>query len=200
VIDRQGGVDGGDKAAEVVIEVMGVGYRVTVTPSTLGGLPPKGEVLVYIHHHHWEADQRLFGFLSRDERDAFEGLLAAHKVGPALALAIIGTYPPAQLAQVLANDDINALCAVPGVGKKTAQRLLVDLKSTLVLPVLDGDGPIDLTSASAGTQAMADVREALANLGYGPDEVRQAVKGLSADGDADSGELLKQALRSLAGG
>lgn len=215
VIDRHGALD--KETAEVVIEVMGVGYRVVVTAATLGRLTAdnstsKGETLLHIHHHHWEADQKLFGFATRDERDAFEGLLSAHKVGPALALAIIGTYPPVELARVLANDDIDALCQVPGVGKKTAQRLLVDLKSTLVLPVLDAaDGAaIDLTGATtAETQALADVREALANLGYGTDDIKVAMKTLSAadlsvaeltiDGAIDSGALLKQALRSMAG-
>lgn len=198
VIDRRDGLD--QKNAEVVVEVMGVGYRVTVTSSTLGQLAPNIETLLHIHHHHWEADQRLFGFATRDERDAFEGLLAAHKVGPALALAIIDTYPPAALATVLANDDVDALCEVPGVGKKTAQRLLVDLKSTLVFPVLDGDdaGSIDLTETS-GSQAVADVREALATLGYGSDDIKRAVKTLEIDADPDSGALLKQALRALAG-
>ena len=93
-----------------------------------------------MHHHFWEADQRLFGFASKDERVAFQGLLGAHKVGPALALAIIATFNPTDLARVLNDDDLDALCTVPGVGKKTAQRLLVDLKSSLVLPVLDGSG------------------------------------------------------------
>lgn len=198
VIDRRDTLD--HKNAEVLVEVMGVGYRVTVTASTLGQLAPNIETLLHIHHHHWEADQKLFGFATRDERDAFEGLLGAHKVGPALALAIIDTYPPTALATVLANDDVDALCQVPGVGKKTAQRLLVDLKSTLVFPVLDGPegGSIDLTEGSAA-QAVADVREALANLGYGTDDIKRAVKTLEIEGEPDSGSLLKQALRTLAG-
>lgn len=198
VTDRQGALE--KESAEVVLEVMGVGYRVVVTASTLGQLPTNTDVLLHVHHHFWEADQKLFGFPTRDERDAFEGLLAAHKVGPALALAIIGTYPPVQLATVLANDDVDALCQVPGVGKKTAQRLLVDLKSTLVLPVLDA-APIDLTGTPAAEhQALADVREALANLGYGTDDIKAAMKELKVEDGAESGALLKQALRSMAGG
>jgi Holliday junction DNA helicase RuvA len=204
IIERDAMLDKG--SAEVLVEVMGVGYRVTVTSATLSRLVPNDETMLHIHHHLWEADQKLFGFSTRDERNAFEGLLGAHKVGPALALAIIGTYPPAELAQVLATDDIDSLCEVPGVGKKTAQRLLVDLKSSLVLPVVGSeDGvPIDLTSAGTAGAALADVREALANLGYGTDEIKKAVAGLETDAltdpAADSGALLKQALRVLAGG
>ncbi len=203
VIDRDPVLDKGH--AEVLVETHGVGYRVTVTASTLATMPASGEVFLFVHHHHWEADQKLFGFSSKDERLAFEGLLGAHKVGPALALAILATYPPAQLARVLDQDDVDALCDVPGVGKKTAQRLLVDLKSSLVLPVLDTeDGEaIDLTDSASSGPIIADVRAALDALGYGSDEIRVAVDALDpADVRAasDSGALLKKALRALATG
>ncbi len=206
VLLEQPKVDKG--SAEVLLEVAGIGYRLTVTAGTLQRLQVGEESFLYVHHHFWEADQKLFGFATRDERDAFEGLLGAHKVGPALALAVIATYPPAELARVLATDDVDALCEVPGVGKKTAQRLLVDLKSVLVLPVLDtADGqPIDLTEAGATTEVLTDVRQALDALGYGPDEIQRAIKALdpaevaaAADGGG-SGALLKKALRTLAAG
>lgn len=192
-----------DKAsAEVVIEVGGVGYQLTVTPRTLALLPAAGEVLMHVHHHFWEADQKLFGFSSKDERIAFEGLLSAHKVGPSLALAIIATHEPQQLSRILDNDDLDALCEVPGVGKKTAQRLLVELKSTLVIPAIDGV-PTSASSAGAGLPAgpASDVRQALGELGYGPDEIKLAMAALPDDlDDLDSGALLKTALRALAGG
>ncbi len=204
VIDRDPAFDKGH--SEILVECSGVGYRTTVTTSTLGSVSLDAEIFLFIHHHHWEADQKLYGFLTRDERNAFEGLLGAHKVGPALALAILSTYPPARLARVLADDDLDALCDVPGVGKKTAQRLLVDLKSTLVLPVLDtADGdPIDLTEASVRSAALSDVRAALVALGYGTDDIKSAVAALDpADIEAagsESGGLLKKALRALAAG
>lgn len=205
VIDRDALIDRAS-AAQIVIEVAGVGYRVAVTPQTLDRLPHDGEVLLHIHHHIREADQKLYGFLAKEERVAFEGLLAAHGVGPALALAVLTTHPADRLARILAEDDLTALCKVPGVGRKTAQRLLVELRSSLVL--LDGDGGaaaggIDLTGAGA-PGAVADVREALANLGYSPDEVKAAIAGLPRDllddPALDGGQLLKQALRVLAGG
>lgn len=204
VIDRDPSLDKGN--AEVLLEVQGVGYRLTVTAGTLNTLTLNGEAFLFVHHHHWEADQKLFGFATKDERAAFEGLLGAHKVGPALALAVLSTYPPAQLARVLADDDVDALCAVPGVGKKTAQRLLVDLKSVLVLPVLDTvDGePLDLTEHGGRASVLTDVRDGLEALGYSAEEVRAAVAALDrADVDAAveagrSGDLLKRALRGLA--
>lgn len=198
IIERQADID--KASAEIVMDVGGVGYRLIVTPRTISALPSSGEVVVHVHHHFWEADQKLFGFESKDERIAFEGLLAAHKVGPALALAIIATHAPQRLAVILDNDDIDALCEVPGVGKKTAQRLLVELKSSLVLPVIDG---VDTSSPAAAVPSgpLGDVREALRELGYTPEEIKQATAALPGDGGGlASGALLKLALRALAGG
>jgi Holliday junction DNA helicase RuvA len=201
VIERHADLD--KASAEIVIEVSGVGYRLVVTPRTLASLPSSGEAKLHVHHHFWEADQKLYGFESKDERIAFEGLLAAHKVGPALALAIIATHAPEQLARILDNDDLDALCEVPGVGKKTAQRLLVELKSTLVLPVLEGSGGAIAAVDAVTVGPEADVRQALRELGYSSDEIKSAMASLPAavDGDGvDSGALLKLALRSLAAG
>jgi Holliday junction DNA helicase RuvA len=205
VIDREVVLDR-DVAVELTIEVAGVGYRVTTTAATLSYLPADEPVLLFIHHHIREADQKLFGFRSKEERTAFEGLLSAHGVGPSLALAVMATHPVDQLARILAEDDLTALCEVPGVGKKTAQRLLVELKSSLVLPVLDGvdGGAINLNGAGGGagpSSALVDVREALVNLGYSSEEVRRAIAGIGEqvndDQAADSGTLLKMALRNL---
>ena len=204
IIDREHVTDRA-AAAEVTIEVAGVGYRVSATAATISRLPGDEVVLLYIHHHIREADQKLFGFLSKEERSAFEGLLSAHGVGPALALAVLATHPVDQLARILAEDDLTALCEVPGVGKKTAQRLLVELKSTLVLPVLETNGATPGPTAVAGGDSprpLVDVREALVNLGYSTEEIRRAVAGLATEDveDGDSGQLLKLALLNLANG
>jgi Holliday junction DNA helicase RuvA len=183
---------------EVLVEVGGVGYRVHAGPLTAARLGDVGtEVFVWIHHHVREDAQSLFGFATRDERACFEALIGAHGVGPALALAILSVHQPDALRRVLADDDVAALCLVPGVGKKTAARLLVELKSRLDLPdgdtvpvTVNGDGP------SPTSAARNDVRDALVSLGYGGDEVAEAVRALP-DGD-DSGVLLKEALRQLA--
>lgn len=115
-----------DPEGEAVIETGGVGYRVTVNPDTLGGLPEVGEtVFVHVHHHMREDHQQLYGFPTADERRCFESLISAHGVGPALAMAVLATHPPLSLRQAVATDDVDALCLVPGVGKKTAQRLVL---------------------------------------------------------------------------
>ena len=190
-------------ADEVLVEVGGVGYRAVVAPTTAVALGDVGdEVFVWIHHHVREDAQTLYGFASLDERRTFEALIGAHGVGPSLALAILSVHAPAALARILADDDVAALCLVPGVGKKTAARLLVELKSRLhvpdrgTVPAVAGSGAGG--NGAAAPSAQADVREALAGLGYGPDEIRVATADLPDDGDA--AVLLREALQRLAAG
>jgi Holliday junction DNA helicase RuvA len=187
---------------EVLVEVSGIGYRVTITAATALDLGEVGkEVFLHTHHHRREDSETLYGFLTVDERIVFEALLSAHGVGPSLALAILGVHPPASLLRVLADDDLASLCLVPGVGKKTAARLLVELKSRLDIPGLDAAAVAGGPGAGAGAvrgpaSPLTDVRDALTNLGYGPDEVAEAVRELPAD--VDSSELLRLALQKLA--
>jgi Holliday junction DNA helicase RuvA len=146
-------------------------------------------VFLYVHHHIREDGQTLFGFLRRDERAAFDILIATHGIGPALAVAILGTHSPTALVDIVAGNDLGALTLVPGVGKKTAERLLVELRNRLNLPMLD---PL---STGSGSTAVGNVREALAGLGYASEEIREAMRELS---DTDTAEdLLRDALRLL---
>jgi Holliday junction DNA helicase RuvA len=182
VLER--GLDG-----TVLVEVAGVGYVVVVSPRTLPELEPTTAVFLYVHHHIREDGQTLFGFSSREERATFQILIATHGVGPALAMAILATHPPGALVDIVAAGDVGALTLVPGVGGKTAERLLVELKSRLTVPVLDPVG------ASAGGSAVGDVREALSGLGYGTDEIREALRELP--GEVDAPTLLRDALKLL---
>ena len=181
---------------EVIVEIAGVGYRVTVSPDTAAGLGEPGhEVLLHIHHHIREDAQTLYGFGTPEDRRTFEALLSAHGVGPALGMAILSVHRPAALAAILATDDIDALCLIPGVGKKTATRLLVELKSRLDI------GDVTTAVASSGPSggpldARSEVRQALAELGYSAEEVRNAIQSLPAG--EDPAELLKSALQHLA--
>ena len=190
-------------AGEVLVEVGGVGYAVVVAPTTAVALGAIGdEVFVWTHHHVREDVDTLYGFATRDEKATFVALIGAHGVGPAMALAILSVHGPGSLARVLVDDDVAALCLVPGVGKKTAARLLIELKSRLDVPIGEaipagvaagnGHGRTSLPSPHA------DVREALGGLGYGPDEVRVATSDLPDDGDAAT--LLRLALARLAQG
>ncbi len=181
-------------AGEVVMEVGGVGYRVAVTTGTAAGLGSTGSpVFLHVHTHVREDAIVLYGFAHDDERRCFEALLGAHGVGPALALAVLSVLSPAALSTAVLEDDVATLCAVPGVGRKTAARLLIDLKSRLELPDFSS-APVP--AGSGGASARVEARAALAELGYGPDEIRAALDGLHEDAGVE--ELLRLALRELA--
>jgi len=173
----------------VLIEVGGVGYSVHVTPRTLAELEPTSPAFVYVHHHIREDAQVLYGFLQRDERQLFQTLIAAHGVGPSMAMSILGTHSPVALVDIVSSSDIAALTLVPGVGKKTAERLLVELK-----------GKLSLSSSAESfepSSALAEVRQALLGLGYTEGEVREALRNNDATVDKDSAVILRSALAFL---
>ena len=180
---------------EVLVEVGGVGYRVLVPTGSLPGLAPGASTFLFTHLHVRDDALVLFGFASRDERDTFEALLGATGVGPKLALAMLSVHSPDALRHAVLDDDLAALTLVPGVGKRTAQRLMIELKARLAVPELD------LTRDGAGGSARGEVRAALAGLGYGPDEVRDVLAQLgttASEADPSVEDLLRDALKLLA--
>jgi Holliday junction DNA helicase RuvA len=182
-------LDGG----ELVVEVGGVGYRVTVPAPERAGLGVGEEVLLHVHTHVRDDAIVLYGFRGRETRRCFEALLGAHGVGPALALAVVSCYTPDELERLVAAGDVEALSAVPGIGRKTAARLVLELEARLGA----GRGRGAAVTGRRVPEPLDEVREALASLGYGSDEVREALRGLPSEGSAE--ELLRSALRSLAG-
>ena len=180
-----------DLEGTVLLEVGGVGYVVTVSPRTLAELEPTTTVFLHVHHHIREDAQTLYGFVTRDERAAFQTLIGTHGVGPALAMAILATHSPAALVDIVADADVAGLTLVPGVGKKTAERLLIELKSRLSVPVLDAVGA---GGSSSGGSTVGDVREALAGLGYQPEEIREALREVPA---GEAAAMLRDALQLL---
>jgi len=188
---------------ELLIEVGGIGYRIQVTPGTSTEFRVGDDAFLHIHHHVREDAELFYGFSSIDHRRVFETLIGTHGVGPALGLAILSVHEPMQLAEAVAADDVAALCLVPGVGRKTATRLLVELKSRLDVGEIDLSSISD-TESTPERGALEDVREALTGLGYGSDEISSilpklggAAKG-SESQTADSGSLLREALQILA--
>ena len=175
-------------SGEALVEVGGVGYRVNVPAGALPDLHPGNPAFLFTHLHVREDAMVLYGFPSRDERDTFEALIGTTGVGPKLALAMLSVHSPSSLRRALLEDDLAALTLVPGVGKRTAQRLLVELKSRLEVPELD-------LSDEGGPAPRAEVRAALAGLGYGTDEVRDVVAQLPEDGSVE--DLLREALKLL---
>ena len=183
-----------DREGEVIVEVGGVGYRVSVNPGTFAELPEIGsDVFVHVHHHIREGDQQFYGFATLAERKCFESVIGAHGVGPALAMAVLATLPPDELGLAVATNDVDALCLVPGVGKKTAQRMVLELKNRLEISAFD-NSELEVDNLSVST-ALGDVRDALAQMGFGTDEVRRAVEGIEGD---DTSIMLRVALQRLA--
>lgn len=186
---------------QVLVEVQGVGYEVDVPMSSFYLLPGLGEpVTLRTHFIVREDAQLLFGFLSEAERSSFRQLIRISGVGPKMALALLSGLSVEDLAQAVARQDASRLVKVPGIGKKTAERLLLELKGKIA-PALDlpaggpaasGDG-----SAEAQAQAQADILQALIALGYSEREAQAAVKALPAGSSVADG--IRRALRSLAG-
>ena len=184
-------------AGELLLEVGGVGYRVSVPTGTLALAELGGAMFVHVHTHVREDAIVLFGFATRPERQCFEALLAVHGVGPSLALALLSTHPPAALQRIVLAEDVDALTLVPGVGKKTAVRLLLELRAKLdLLDLGEGLGLVG-GGHSEAPDPRADVRTALAGLGYAAEEVKEAMRVVPEEGAP--GELLRHALRQLAG-
>jgi holliday junction DNA helicase RuvA len=204
LLDRQ--VRRDHPSADVLVEAGGVGYRAIVPARALPGLGELGSpVFLHVYTHVRDDAIILYGFPGRDERGCFETLIGTHGVGPAVALALLSVHSPAGLRRAVATDDVDALTLVPGIGKKTAARLLIELKTRLELEDWEPDLAVVGTNGATGNghapssaaAAMSEVRAALAGLGYGVDEVRDALRVLPEHDDAES--LLRAALRQLAG-
>jgi|SRR3990172_8559326 Holliday junction DNA helicase RuvA len=187
MIGRIRGTLVGRSASEAVIDVAGVGYEVVMPGRDLAALPPLGEeVVVHTHLHVREDHLGLFGFITPEERDLFRDLITVNGVGPKLAVAILATLTPERLRVALVSEDVDALVSVPGIGKRSAQKLILDLRARLEIV---GE------SALTGGGAMSEVRDALEGLGYGAPEIRDALAGLDGDGRVD--DLLRSALQRL---
>ena len=177
---------------EVVVDVGGVGYRLYVPPGSVSA-HVGDDVLLHTHLAVREDALTLYGFADAAIRGLFETLLGVTGVGPKLALAAIGTLGADGLRRAVVSEDVGALTVVPGVGKKSAQRMILELRERL--------GATDDGSVPGRVAGPADprteVREALAALGYAAGEIQSALDGAETAGDADPEALLRAALRTL---
>ncbi len=196
LLERTPHRDAKDPSVDVLIECAGVGYRAVMTAHAASQLGELGSAtFIHTYTHVREDNISLYGFSSRDERNCFSALIATHGIGPSVALAILSTHTPSNLMRAVHNNDVDALCAVPGIGKKTAAKLMVELQSRLDEPVIDLAVVAEPQDDVAG-DPRNDVRTALSGLGYSADEIRSVVQNLPVDEDAEV--LLREALRRLA--
>ena len=173
-----------------VLEVNGVGYRVLCSSVTLAKLPREGErARLTIHTYVREDALALYGFLNDAEQAMFEALLGVAGVGPKVALQVCSGFTPDQFRKALVTDDVAGISSIPGIGKKTAQRILLDLKEKFELP--------DLALVGSTPDLIAQARSALENLGYSPGEVRAALSEIE-EGQDDVAGVVRSALKVLA--
>jgi holliday junction DNA helicase RuvA len=188
-------VAGSPGAGEVILDVGGVGYRVHVPVGTAIG-PVGAEVVLHTYLAVREEALDLYGFAQAATRDVFSILLQVTGVGPKLALAALGTLGADGLRRAVVAEDVTALTVIPGVGRKGAQRMILELRERLGAQAHDavlGDGGLP----GAANGARGEVREALLALGYAAAEVQQTITALPDDRDAAPEELLRTALRIL---
>lgn len=187
MIGRLRGVLAGRHVDGVLLDVGGVGYEVAMPGRDIADLPPVGdEVVIHTHTHVREDQLALYGFAGEDARDTFRVLVTSPGVGPKLAMAMLSTLTPDQIRLAVHADDAAALTTVPGIGARTAQKMILELRNRLAVTADTGSG------STAGIPA---VREALEGLGYTPAEVREAVEGL--DPEIDVEDLLRMALQRM---
>ena len=187
------GTVAGRAADGCFVDVAGVGYRVSCSATTLAALPPDGgRVRLWTHMHVREDALALFGFATEAEQRMFEALIGVTGVGPKVALQLCSAFSVDAFRRALVTDDVAAISSVPGIGKKTAQRILLDLKEKLALP--------DLAIVGSQPDTLSKARSALENLGYSPGEVRVALGDIEVSVSDSVEAVVKSALRSLAAG
>jgi Holliday junction DNA helicase RuvA len=171
----------------VVLDVGGVGYEIVVTPRTVADLPSVGEeVVLHTHLVVREDAMLLHGFGVELERDLFRVLLTASGIGPKVAMATLGALQPEELRQAIVAEDVDTLTMVPGIGKRGAQKMVLELKPKIA--AADAETVV-------GTSTVAQVRDALEGLGYQTAEIREVMTDIQPE--ASVADQLRQALRSL---
>ncbi len=182
----------------VIIDVGGVGYRLFIPLSTFYSLPETGEARLYTHTHVREDALLLYGFLTIEEKDLFCILIGISGIGPKLAINILSHIPVADLKNAIAAGDVKRLSGLPGIGKKTAERLVLELK--------DKVGPVDANRTETGASSLAgkssgdlinDVISALVNLGYKESQARKVLENMELAPNLPMEDVLKGALKVL---
>ena len=196
MIDFVEGVLAEKSEDRAVVALGGLGLTLFLSHPTLQGLPPKGKkVKLYSYLHVKEDVIQLYGFSDRKERDIFLELITVTGIGPKVALAVLSAYAPDAFVRVVASEDLDAITAVSGVGKKSGQRIILELKDRLA--PLVGDLGI-AAGGPDGSDAAREAREALKGLGYSAREASSALEGYAADEPCVE-DMVKYALKRLGG-
>jgi len=181
-----------NRGSYALLDVGGVGYRLAMATGALASLPAQGdEVTVWTHLHVREDEISLFGFESEDEKQAFEQLITVSGVGPKVALSALSSMSADSLAQAIATEDDKLIATIPGIGKKTAQRIVLDLKDKFGYQT-----PGSATQASGSSAAVAEASDALLGMGFTSAEIAVALQG-RPDDVRDTQSVIRHALKRL---
>ncbi|MEH6592515.1 MAG: Holliday junction branch migration protein RuvA [Halioglobus sp.] len=186
---------------QILVDVAGVGYEIQVPMTTLFQLPELGaEVSLATHFVVREDAQLLYGFVDEQDRVLFRHLIKVNGVGPKMALTILSGMDSNSFARCVQRDDISSLVALPGVGKKTAERLLIEMrdkvKNWLAQADSDTSSPVGQQASAPVIDIVADAEEALVALGYKLQDAARMVSAVNDDSIDDSEELIRRALKS----
>lgn len=189
-------------ATEVLVDLGGFGLRALCTPATASAARP-GEVQTFATSLVVREDSlTLFAFADDTERDAFELVQTASGVGPKLALALVSVLSPAELVSAISSENLTRLCAVPGIGRKGAQKLVIELKDRVQTLLVDGSGPEPASAATGVPEWREQVSEGLQGLGWSARDAEAACDAVAPLAEADPppavGTLMRAALQSLA--
>lgn len=179
----------------LVVDVQGVGYRVEISTLTYQELPKTGtDIKLLIHHHITDNDQRLFGFFSSDEKELFELLITVKGVGPKLGLTILSGLPADQIIEAVLQSDKAVLSQITGIGKKTAQRMILELQDK----ISDISTSVGASKSTASSGLKEEAISALTNLGFKKRDAEKAVASAARKNEAeDVQQLVKSSLAQL---
>lgn len=181
----------GSDALSAVIEVNGIGFQVGMSTKSLARLPQPGKpVRVYTMLQVREDDMSLYGFATQEERETFNQLINVSGIGPKVALAILSTFSPTELADAVLNEDVASITRIPGIGKKSASRIVLELKGSLEKGIASAQG-----EEPKPNEGLKGASEALMAMGFTPQEAEVALQ--DAPAGADEGALLQYALKRL---
>jgi len=182
----------------VIVDVGGVGYRLFIPLSTFYTLPDSGDVSLYTHTHVREDALQLYGFLTLEEKELFRILIGISGIGPKLAVNILSHIPVSDLKNAIATGDVKRLSGLPGIGKKTAERLVLELKDK-VGPASGSATAAEtpMSAASSSASLIDDVLSALVNLGYKENQARKVLEAMELAPEITMEDALKGALKVL---
>ena len=181
----------------LILEVGGVGYRLLIPLSTFYALPDEGPVRLHVHTHVREDAIHLYGFLTSGEREMFGTLLSVSGVGPKLALNVLSHIPVPDLNQALGSGDVKRLSGLPGIGRKTAERLVLELKEKARKLTAGQESAPAAAPGGSETDPFADILSALVNLGYKENQARKVLETMEIPPGIALEDVLKGALKIL---